>query len=1044
MSFVDISLIECNRNMSSQGNTDGVNNSIFTNRTGDIIDLKIGDTISIDSAFINQKGCANLNSIEFKGETLGQGLFTYTDGIQITNSNLRYYMNNIGFWYKKLVSQKKQIKDNELKIPVNYYKNSNGEGYSFLPRKYYGYKYEATNHANYKTPESEWTDTLKSRDTQGAGNVYTKGLNSGICYYMPTSNEWNKYNSNDYHKVWEDSLGDALGNYIWVKPKNDNSRFTLFIRDCYFKDWNGTEYTDSEGNTFNGEDMWVRDEAKIPEGSPLYRYNQKGNKDPALSEYSLYQELLEVNVAKGFNSPDSISRQITEQLQEEIDNSPATFTTTPLGYDTSINLTNAVETKLYKTYSCSSLYNFQKGNYDKFMSGTAQRNTPEAFNYWGASNHIWVKRPDIFKTGRECNNWNGWVDYYDTNNNLISQWDIDTDTNEYGVQNFVQNTLTRDATTLADYTSSITTTWLYNETNLKRLNELFKAQGKYPQLFSNENMQAEDNAIWNNVDNTGAALTTCTIDNSRFLHMNTQAWDVSNYGLGDDGYEQHTGSKLNFNQISIPVFFKYNKDNQDIYINEPTTDNLSYGFATRTTGIDAAGTTRDYIVIHPELVNGLSPELFKHRGGLNTPGNITGGSTIIGWDFHYNSWGNVVMTGFTGAITQDYNGGSKLGSNGYYQHVPLSLDDYYTSTYMGANNTALEYDAVNNKFNFQYLHIPENVGNPYNAGETIIIGGDINTTTSIPGIEGASNECYKLNKRLETFSYCPDCVPYTPDVEGQINPVHNKVMPTTLSILNKNIEPWKVFDSHMGVNFNLGDTCNIVNENNETITAIKKTIWEKSFLGILGFTYEQFNPETISALNNGQARVKYDNINSLYNPTTNSQVVSTNTADMIVNKYGVPMYTTQLPQSFTFPFFYTAATTTTTHYGYYPAITINTNSIKLTAQQLPNVVSIPYLTIRTDLISSSNYIGGVDSGMKLPIIAVVNKINADKDYIQLAESSMQFTCKAPVKISSITTTITNPDGTLADTGEGNSVIYKIQKPNNLNNFDIAQQIIKKK
>lgn len=1045
--FVDISLIECNREMSIEKDNDNSNNSLFTNRTGDTISLNIGDTISVDSAFINQKGCANLNSIEFKGESIGTGEFEYTSGTQIINSNLKYFMSNVSFWFKTLKKENKTLKDNECNIPVNYYKNSNGEGYTFLPRKYYGFEHNSANTTNFKTPQSEWNDTLKLRDTQGVGNTYTKGINSGICYYMPLSAEWDKYNSNDYHKVWEDSVEDGDGDYIWIKPKNDNSRFTLFIRDFFFKEWNDTTYTDTDGNTFDGEDWWSGNLVDYPKTSPVYRYNAINNKDPALSEYSKYQELLELSIEKGFNSPSSISQQITEQLQEEINNSPDTFTTTPSGYNTSIEITNAIETKLFKTYSCANLYNFSKTEYDDFKTTGGVRDTERAFNYWSSTNHIWVKRPEIFEKGRQCNNWKGWVDYYDDNETLISQWDIDIDTDEFGSANVIQNTLLRNTTTNGNYTDHIETSWLYNETNLKRLNDLFIAQGLYPELFENNNQQVEDNTIWNNVDDNGDSLTTATIDNSRFLHMNTRPFnndvDIGYEELGSDGYEENTSifsGRINTTYMSIPIFFKYDVNNKNKYINEPSTTNLSYGFSTKTIHTDGEGNLREYIVIHPELVNGLSPLLFHQRGGVNTYGDISANTTQIGWDYHYNSWGNVVMTGFTGIITQDYDGGSKVGSNGYYQHIPTELNDFFTSTYMGANNTALIYNNENNKFGFEYLHNPENITNSWNAGQTTIIGGDTTTTTSIPTITGAGGEVYKINKRPETFSYCPDLVPYPVNPEGQINPEWNKVEPTTLSILNKNIESWVIFDSHMGVNFNLGETCKL----QEAELYKQKTIWKKSFLSKLGFTFEQFNPTIINALNNGQARVKYNNIGSIYNPTTNSQVISTDTKEMVVNKYGNAMYTTQLSMPYTFPYFYTASDTTTSNYGYYPALSIQTQSIILTAEELPEVVSIPYLTIRTDLINENKYLGGLDSGLKLPIISVINKINADKDYIQLADSSMSFTCKSPIKISSITTAITKPDGKLADTGKGNSIIYKIQKNDNTNNYNIIDQIIKKK
>ena len=99
----------------------------------------------------------------------------------------------------------------------------------------------------------------------------------------------------------------------------------------------------------------------------------------------------------------------------------------------------------------------------------------------------------------------------------------------------------------------------------------------------------------------------------------------------------------------------------------------------------------------------------------------------------------------------------------------------------------------------------------------------------------------------------------------------------------------------------------------------------------------------------------------------------------------------------------------------------------------------PYMTIRSDLLSKNKYIGGKNSGLSLPVIAVVNKINADKDFVQI-EGSETFTITEPTTFSSITTAICDPDGSLALIDDASAVIYKITKKGNLEDFDILSQI----
>ena len=93
MSFQNIKILECNREQSAEKNNNSDNNAIFTNRMGEVIELNPGDEISLQSAFINKRGTANLNSIEFKGKSLGvTGKFRQSS--TATENPLTYSPNN--------------------------------------------------------------------------------------------------------------------------------------------------------------------------------------------------------------------------------------------------------------------------------------------------------------------------------------------------------------------------------------------------------------------------------------------------------------------------------------------------------------------------------------------------------------------------------------------------------------------------------------------------------------------------------------------------------------------------------------------------------------------------------------------------------------------------------------------------------------------------------------------------------------------------------------------------------------------------------------
>ena len=66
--YEDLQILECNNLSSSQyrgGNQDS--SSVFTNKLGSVVELKRGDKVSVDKAFINEKGCGLPQGIEVKG-----------------------------------------------------------------------------------------------------------------------------------------------------------------------------------------------------------------------------------------------------------------------------------------------------------------------------------------------------------------------------------------------------------------------------------------------------------------------------------------------------------------------------------------------------------------------------------------------------------------------------------------------------------------------------------------------------------------------------------------------------------------------------------------------------------------------------------------------------------------------------------------------------------------------------------------------------------------------------------------------------------------
>lgn len=1186
--FQDITLLECNRKSSIQNATDDIDNSLFTNRMGDVIQLDVGDTVELKSAFINKRGCADPNSLEFKGQQIGAKAeyletriireihmdYNLTAKLQTTPADPNAFTNEpvntnetqSGLAFRQIVNENREynLKDNELNLETNFYKNTNGEGYFHHPRKFVRPSETSGSGPFYNRPENIWDRPDADLDSfekaiGGAYGVHNKGSYSGNCRYAPdytTAYGINEgigtydytFNKNDYHNVTDEinadntkkHSGDAsynpvskdyicefgqdpspeeqkigfrkLGpNYKRIKQKNDNSRYTMFEREYDWLRWPEPPVTNPttgitppkepnylDGNTYINTENWWRwpeQQGAGPLANVPSRFKRPYFRSPAMFPYLKKSKLIQVQVEEGFSSPQAVADQITEQLQQQDTDSPEIFTDTDNIEVTAVGLNKegvirtpyslAYTTRTYETIECANLIDC---NFDKYPSYYIKAEYEKAggpqtsFEWFRSFHNVGIKRPDLYIAGTGVNNCYGRIPKPDKQalgmDPSEPTGNQDILLGSFTQPNYIQNAITMDATFKNNTTSSITTSWIYNAKNLEALQELFDVQGKYPELFYDYNKDYTENKVFMNkeldADGNIAFGEVATIETSRFLHINrfdeSSIVDQTLYDgknqfniLGDDGYEAFTyttgaGAGLrtfNTDHRSVPFFFKYDKTFRNVDTGGYDKTELSYGFATKT---KIGGVY--YIVLHPELMNGLRPDVFLLRGGAEpfTPANpidpakvqvwtsasITANTCMIGWDHHYTSWGNLFLTQFTGNMLQAFDGSYQYGQDtgaGYIAGL-TNTDRAVNLTYIGANNVACVYDNISGKFGFEYLHMPEYIGNEFDSGSTDFIDAKEKTAgEEKPIISDAGNEVYKINKRLHKWTFCPDMAPYV-DQSGEIVSDNTNIGNVRLDPINLNLSPWQIYDSHMGVTFNFGKSAEV---NTRKYDVSQETLWNNSVLGIMGFSYDQFNPKIIDATNNQQARLRYSNIRNVYNPTTNSQVVNTDSNQFNTNPFGAIQYTTQLPLGLVFtiknpttwPVYDSVSKIQTTTWGYLPAISQQTSSIKIEGVNPPKTILRPYLTIRSDLLSQNKYVGGPTSGLNMPIMAVVNHINAEKDYIQL-EGSDVFTITSPMKFSSITTAICDPDGTLSLLDDGSAVIYKITKLDSLSKYDIKQ------
>ena len=208
--------------------------------------------------------------------------------------------------------------------------------------------------------------------------------------------------------------------------------------------------------------------------------------------------------------------------------------------------------------------------------------------------------------------------------------------------------------------------------------------------------------------------------------------------------------------------------------------------------------------------------------------------------------------------------------------------------------------------------------------------------------------------------------------------------------------------------------------------------------GIMVYGYEQFN----SSINNRIKRVDNSNVNSLMKPTTNAFIQSTDTKSWNVNENSIPLYTDNIPTTFNL---YTYTTEKVYQNGdhdftVFPPINLKTTSIQLVAKNFPTSMIKGYYTIRSDIVPHSLVVGGRSNITNMPIVGIANKENPQADYFFGGESNLEFTIGKPIKLSSITCSIHDPDGSFANVNNSSSIIFKIQRIVNTQ-FKIVSEIL---
>jgi len=1061
--YVDTKLINCNRLASIESRTGNDSNpAVFTNPLNETIRLDVGDKVSLERAFINEVGAGNPQTIEFKGVSRGRNaVATYTD-IQY---NEKYYKKSTTYdakyrlgYYRSITTNEVvrqslpntppldtdetvDLRDNLAPLVIGYYiTNNEYPNYIQQPRRYTAYLF---------------TRGKAERNTPQAFTV-EDSITDGLPLGRFTVNSECPCHA-DYRKRLDPN------DVEFYKQKVDNTRYTLFIKD---------KIAYSVGATHDREQF------------PTFNHNG------IFSEATYYRvrEKIEINVNKGFNTPSAVADQITQQLTETKNEDIFEIMD---GEGFVRPLTKTIETNTFKPINAQNVYNFSKDAYEAYIVQPLPVSNSDvlyqnAVDYIATFGYIGVKRPEIFEMGRRMhnllNNSTAQPTIRDALGDIISQASrVDLG---FGTL-FERPTFTAQSTNQED---TFVIGVLYTEENLKIIRDFFDTQALYPELWDNlQDTYAYSDAA---LETTPTPLKRPAIDNSRFFHMNkynTKVGDIGgqplNTALGDDAFTQRP-SPNNVEMSSQPVFFNYTDETRDKFV-EPenftsiSQDGLMYGFATphKLSNHDASGIFTGYVYlisITTSNIGGVPRNLYSELDENPLVRKIDAGRRL-GFDFHASAYSTAIITPFSGYGNTDIgvkaavNDGT--GSDTTVWEYPTQinwirsvsnlttmtdLNPYMTMSYIGANNPAIEYNTTTNRFELSRFHTGNNAGNKNTADNP---SSAVNSKSLCPSkrtterliLPSTSNQqggdtVYKINPRPPQFGFSPTFKPYArnnqayrsqpyPETATDFLKDFDTVGTNTIKYdgMNDNIEPYKIFDSHGGIYI---DDWGFDEDN-----------WEDNLWDILGFDYNAVNAKP-TPQNVLTKRVDNENSNLLYRPTTNAEVVQTDTKNYVTNQFGAVMYYNSLPYPTCIPNYRAAHTGNRNEFIYaggnsdnsyvfnpttaqplelWNEVSILTQSTTITATDIQKSVLRPYYTIRSNILEGATAIGGNPTGANLPIISIVDKYSAASDYFLGNPSDIQFTVTKPTMIADITTSIHDSDGEYANVDKTSAVIYKVTK-----------------
>lgn len=429
--YQHITILECNRASSEEGKSGNDSNpALYQNKLGTGVKLDIGDTLSVERAFISEIGSGGA-TMEFSSKRLGASY----DLVKTTVSefgNATDETKSMNKYPVCIVTNASLVDDNDKPIEItdnvaylqhSYYKTANGEFTISMPRSFIPISCDidsirsaatATGGVGWNNGEGgnlNLSDPFKFNEVIDANYKTRKWFNDSLsCWNMRETcmngapQAWTSVGQRvvrDYYRR------DGTENYLGVrgdtaikfldgstvreglppfgewddgsawKLRNDNSRYTIFRRAVNYRIYEEDQYVSDPtwGMTLTpGGKSEFTGSYLTRERLNAYMYNGYQERwDWTLRDYVEVKNVVKLEVPEGYNSPDNVAEQITTQLNDSgnVEKVSSGQTVSIDGEKQGpIGATFKQEGTVYDPFPCVSGINFNESNYKAWYEAT--------------------------------------------------------------------------------------------------------------------------------------------------------------------------------------------------------------------------------------------------------------------------------------------------------------------------------------------------------------------------------------------------------------------------------------------------------------------------------------------------------------------------------------------------------------------------------------------------------------------------------------------------------------------------------------------------